>query len=145
MQTSQKYKERQNLLDTFFNKLYCSTGLILIPVTFTSSFTVASSSYIINSLSFLLFQVDTKDVKTQKLEVISFNLILKSPSLLAHEHFTALCDKDFLASHKQSHMLHKLSHLLHTFLWSHQVSSKQWAQFRCDRIRSKFLQCNVRS
>lgn len=58
--------------------------------------------------------------------IIFFQIFLLSnpqTSQLAYEHFTTLFDKNFLASHKHSHMLHELSHLLHAFLQSHQVCS----------------------
>ena len=40
---------------------------------------------------------------------------LKPLSQLAHDHFTALCDRNILASHDLSHTLHDHSHSLHLF------------------------------
>lgn len=85
MQTFYKYEEKRNLLNTFFHKTYSNTGLILIPITFY----ILLNSWDINlnnmiTQSFLLFPVDTKDVKKQKMKIISFNQILRNELTLSN-------------------------------------------------------------
>lgn len=54
----------------------------------------------------------------------SHNGHFKPLSELAHEHFSTLCDQNFLALHELLHALHEPSQSLHGCLWSHQVYFK---------------------
>lgn len=82
MQTFYKYEEKRNLLNTFFHKTYSNTGLILIPITFY--ILLNSWDINLNTQSSLLFPVDTKDVKKQKMKIISFNQILRNELTLSN-------------------------------------------------------------